>query len=83
MFGYVVVSCRVGGLHSNLCVRHTMADAFFRGYKLVIVKDGAEAFTQEDQDQGLKYLGNVYNAEIENVRKSPNSQRNAKICSRQ
>ena len=52
------------GLHTNMCVRHTAADAFFRGYHIIIAKDGVEAFTQEDQEQGLKYLEYVYNAKI-------------------
>jgi nicotinamidase-related amidase len=52
------------GLHTNICVRHTAADAFFRGYKIIIAEDGVEAFTQEDHEQGLKYLKNVYNAKI-------------------
>ena len=52
----------LGGLHTHICVRHTAADAFFRGYHIVIAKDGVEAFTQEDQEQGLKYLEYVYNA---------------------
>jgi nicotinamidase-related amidase len=47
-----------------MCVRHTAADAFFRGYKIIIAKDGVEAFTQEDHEQGLKYLKDVYNATI-------------------
>jgi nicotinamidase-related amidase len=52
------------GLHTNICVRHTAADAFFRGYKIMVAKDGVEAFTQEDHEQGLKYLKNIYNARI-------------------
>jgi len=54
----------LGGLHTHMCVRHTAADAFFRGYHIIIAKDGVEAFTQEDQEQGLKYLENVYSAKI-------------------
>jgi nicotinamidase-related amidase len=57
----------LGGLHTHMCVRHTAADAFFRGYKIVIAKDGVEAFTQEDHEQGLKYLEYVYNAKIMTV----------------
>jgi nicotinamidase-related amidase len=57
----------LGGLHTNICVRHTAADAFFRGYKIIIAKDGVEAFTQEDQEQGLKYLEYAYNAKIMTV----------------
>ena len=55
------------GLHTNMCVRHTAADAFFRGYKIVIAEDGVEAFTKEDHEQGLAYLKNTYNAKIETV----------------
>jgi nicotinamidase-related amidase len=57
----------LGGLHTNICIRHTAADAFFRGYKIIIAKDGVEAFTQEDHEQGLKYLEDVYNAKIMTV----------------
>ncbi|MEM2105968.1 MAG: isochorismatase family cysteine hydrolase [Candidatus Bathyarchaeia archaeon] len=56
-----VVLC---GLHTNICVRHTAADAFFRGYTIIVAKDCVEAFTQEDHEQGLKYLEYVYNAKI-------------------
>ena len=57
----------LGGLHTNICVRHTAADAFFRGYKIIIAKDGVQAFTQEDHEQGLKYLEYAYNAKIMTV----------------
>jgi nicotinamidase-related amidase len=57
----------LGGLHTHICVRHTAADAFFRGYRIIIAKDGVEAFTKEDQEQGLKYLEYVYNARIMTV----------------
>jgi len=57
----------LGGLHTNICVRHTAADAFFRGYKIIIAKDGVEAFTQEEHEQGLKYLEYTYNAKIMTV----------------
>jgi len=60
----VVILC---GLHTNICVRHTAADAFFRGYKIIIAADGVEAFTQENHAQGLKYLEYVYNAKIMTV----------------
>jgi len=52
------------GLHANMCVRHTAADAFFRGYKIVVPQDATEAFTEKDYKEGLEYLRNVYNAEI-------------------
>jgi nicotinamidase-related amidase len=54
----------LGGLHTNMCIRHTAADAFFRGYRIIIAKDGVEAFNDEDHEQDLKYLDYVYNAKI-------------------
>lgn len=57
----------LGGLHTHICVRHTAADAFFRGYKIIIAKDGVEASTKEDHEQGLKYLEYVYNAKLMTV----------------
>ena len=57
----------LGGLHTNICIRHTAADAFFRGYKTIIAKDGVQAFTQEEHEEGLKYLKYAYNAKISTV----------------
>lgn len=54
----------LGGVHTNMCIRHTSADAFFRGYHIVIVEDGVEAFTEKDHKEGLKYLEYVYNAKV-------------------
>jgi nicotinamidase-related amidase len=54
----------LGGVHTNMCIRHTSADAFFRGYHIVIVEDGVEAFTEKDHVEGLKYLEYVYNAKV-------------------
>ena len=57
----------LGGVHTNMCIRHTSADAFFRGYHIVIVEDGVEAFTEKDHVEGLKYLEYVYNAKVMGV----------------
>lgn len=54
----------VTGLHTNICDRHTTADAFFRGYRVVVVTDGTEAFTEEEHRDGLAYLEKVYGAEL-------------------
>jgi nicotinamidase-related amidase len=55
------------GLHTHICVRHTAASAFYRGYKVVVPSDGVEAFTRKDQEEGLKYLRDIYNVEIKTV----------------
>lgn len=57
------------GLHTHICVRHTAASAFYRGYKIVVPSDGVEAFTRKEQEEGLEYLKDVYSAEIKTVDK--------------
>lgn len=57
----------ITGLHANMCVRHTSADAFFWGYQIVVPRDGTEAFTEEDYLGGLDYLKKIYGAEITTV----------------
>ncbi len=48
------------GQHTNICLRHTTADAFFRGYDVVVPKDAVEAISEEDHESGLKYLEAIY-----------------------
>lgn len=55
------------GLHVNMCVRHTSADAFSWGFQIIAPKDGTEAFTEEDYQAGLAYLKQVYGAEIKTI----------------
>jgi len=54
----------VTGLHTDICDRHTTADAFFRGYRVIVVTDGTEAFSEEEHEGGLAYLEKVYGAEL-------------------
>lgn len=57
----------VCGLHAHMCVRHTAADAYQYGYEIVVATDGVESFTEEDYQQGLSYLKEVYGAELTTV----------------
>jgi len=52
------------GLYTEICVRHSAADAFYRGYKIKIPTDCVEAFTEKDQIEGLDYLRNMYGAKL-------------------
>ena len=55
------------GLHAHMCVRHTTADAYQHGYNIVVAKDATDSFTEEDYNMGIKYLKEVYGAEITDV----------------
>jgi len=62
-----VTKLYITGIHTNICDRHTSAEAFFRGYELVILQDGVEAFDEKAQTEGLEYLRLNYKAEIKTV----------------
>ena len=55
------------GLHAHMCVRHTAADAYCWGFNIVVPKDATDSFTEEDYNIGIKYLKEVYGAEITDV----------------
>jgi nicotinamidase-related amidase len=52
------------GLLTEICVRHTAADAFMRGYGIRIPSDCVEALSERAQIEGLNYLKEMYGAEI-------------------
>lgn len=59
-----VDSLVIAGLHSNICCRHTSADAFFRGIRPVVPEDGVESLSQEAHEQGLEYIKTIYQGQI-------------------
>lgn len=54
----------LSGLHTDCCVRHTCADAFFRGYETIVAEDAVNSFTQPQNRTGLQYLKFWYLADI-------------------
>jgi len=54
----------ITGIVTNICVQHTAADAFFRGYKIVIPSDCVEALSDSEQQSALCYMEKIYGAKI-------------------
>ncbi|MCD6478504.1 MAG: cysteine hydrolase [Candidatus Diapherotrites archaeon] len=52
------------GIHTHVCVQHTAADAFFRGYKVVVVQDCVQAFDEKSHRDSLEYMKTNYGAKI-------------------
>jgi nicotinamidase-related amidase len=48
------------GIVTDICIQHTAADAFSRGYKIVIPKDCVEAADAATQEAAIKYMQKVY-----------------------
>lgn len=54
----------ITGLTTGICDRHTSAEAFFRGYKVVLIQDAVEGFTAEENEQGKEYIKTNYGAKV-------------------
>jgi len=54
----------LSGLHTDCCVRHTCADAFFRGYETTVAEDAVNSFTELQYKTGLQYVKFWYLADI-------------------
>jgi len=52
------------GVATDICVLHTAADAFFRGYKVIVVRDATATLTEEEHKKALKYMEKVYGAKV-------------------
>jgi len=52
------------GLVTNVCVQHTAADAFFRGYKILVPEDCVEAVDKETHETALEYMKTFYGCGI-------------------
>lgn len=54
----------VAGIHTHICVLHTVMDAFYHRYKTYVVRDAVAAFSRQDHEYALKYMEQVYGARI-------------------
>jgi nicotinamidase-related amidase len=52
------------GVSTNICVQHTAADAFFRGYLVTVVSDATAAIDPSTHKNALDYMKLVYGADI-------------------
>jgi len=52
------------GVATNVCVLHTAADAFFRGYKVVVIKDATESVPNQEKERWLEYMKTIYGASV-------------------
>lgn len=54
----------LAGLTTETCVKHTAADAFYRGYDISIVKDAVSSPNRRYHELSIKYMSNFYNADL-------------------
>lgn len=54
----------ITGWQADCCCRHTSADAFFRGFNIVVPKETTDTNTEEGYVGGLEYIKNIYGGVI-------------------
>jgi nicotinamidase-related amidase len=52
------------GVVTDICIQHTAADAFFRGYRIIVPKDCVEAVDAATQEAAIKFMKKAYGPEI-------------------
>lgn len=54
----------VVGCDTNICVSHTLAGAYFLGYKSIVPADATGTFLIGDQESGLTYFTRCYDSRV-------------------
>jgi nicotinamidase-related amidase len=54
----------LAGTLTHICVMHTAADAFYRGYGIIVAQDAVTDRDERDNQIALGYMRELYNARI-------------------
>ncbi|HJU59518.1 MAG TPA: isochorismatase family cysteine hydrolase [Nitrososphaeraceae archaeon] len=57
----------VTGIHTDICVKHTIFDAFVNGYDITVAEDGVKALPLVDK-RTLKYMKEKYAIEVKKIK---------------
>ena len=52
------------GVVTDICIQHTAADAFFRGYRIIVPEDCVEAVDAKTQAEAIRFIRKAYGPEI-------------------
>ena len=57
----------VTGIHTDICVKHTVYDAFIHGYDITVAEDGVKALPLVDK-RIIKYMKEKYAIEVKKIK---------------
>ncbi len=57
------------GVITDICIQHTAADAFFKGYKIIVPQDCVESVDAPTQKAAIEYLRKTYRCKITTSKK--------------
>jgi nicotinamidase-related amidase len=52
------------GVLTDICIQHTAADAFFKGYKIIVPQDCVDSTNAPTNEAAIKFLIKAYGSEI-------------------
>jgi nicotinamidase-related amidase len=52
------------GVSTDVCIQNTAADAFFRGYEIIVLSNCVGAFNEEVHRRALEYIERVYGGRV-------------------
>lgn len=52
------------GVTTDICVRHTAADAFFRGFRILVPRGCVNTLSDEVQERALQEMENLYKTKV-------------------
>ncbi len=55
------------GVATEICVQQTAAEAFYRGYRIVIPKDGTAGLNLEAHEGALRYMARTFGAKVTKI----------------
>lgn len=54
----------IAGIYADICVAHTVADAYQNGYRVIVASDAVNAVTEQDYKSSLEYMKKTYGAAV-------------------
>lgn len=48
------------GVLTDVCIQHTAADAFFRGYNIIVARNATESISDTKKSRAMNYMRRVY-----------------------
>ncbi|MGE0243224.1 MAG: cysteine hydrolase family protein [Nitrososphaeraceae archaeon] len=57
----------ITGIHTDICVKHTVYDAFIHGYDITVVEDGVKALPLVDK-RIIKYMKEKYAIKVKKIK---------------
>ncbi|HJT85320.1 MAG TPA: isochorismatase family cysteine hydrolase [Nitrososphaeraceae archaeon] len=60
-------SLLITGIHTDICVKHTVYDAFVYGYEVIVLEDGVKALPLVDK-RTIKYMEEKYAIKVKRIK---------------